>query len=219
MSAQPASIESVHHGSITSVRPTNTGTAECALSKGAPVLVPAFLAAYLSSGDEIQVPLGSNQVGTEIHVRKNAASRLIRELYEAPIGYVTRPKEDKRKDLFVTAEVLASGLGIKAIHLPCHVLRDYFYLADRQREWRKQPTLYDVVRIHQSASPGELRLSFKIRQLELQKEGAPRRAHAALERGYNILAQPELRACYDALLQDPDAPALFPYGGFGSFCL
>jgi len=24
-----------------------------------------------------------------------------------------------------------------------------------------------------------------------------------------------LRACYDALLTDPDAPALFPYGGFG----
>jgi hypothetical protein len=66
------------------------------------------------------------------------------------------------------------------------------------------------------AGRGELRLSFKIRQLELQKEGPPRSAHAALERSYNILAQPELRACYDALLQDPDAPALFPYGGFGS---
>src|SRR5215813_4182001 len=127
-SAQPASIESVHHGSITSVRPTNTGTAECALSKGAPIRVPAFLAAYLGSGDEIQVPLGSNQVGTEIHVRKNAASRRIRELYQAPIGYVTQPKEDKRKQLFVTAEVLGSRLGTRAIQLPCHVLRNYFYV-------------------------------------------------------------------------------------------
>src|SRR5215831_8695301 len=138
-SAQPASIESVHHGSILTVRPANSGAAECALSKGAPVVVPAFLAAYLSSGDEIQVPLGSNQAGTEIHVRKNAASRLIRELYQAPIGYVTRPKEDKRKELFVTAEVLASGLGTRAIHLSCHAVRDYFYVADRKREWRKQP--------------------------------------------------------------------------------
>src|SRR5215831_19624942 len=215
-SAQPASIEAVHHGSIISVRPANSGTAECVLSKGAPVLVPAFLAGYLGSGDEIQVPFGPDRAGTEIHVRKNGASRRMRELYQAPIGYVTRPKEDKRKDLFVTAEVLVSGLGINAIHLPCHALRDYFYLADRQREWRKQPTLYDAVRIPQSAGPGELRLSFKIRRLELQKEGAPTTAHAALERAYNILAQPELRACYDALLQDPDAPALFPYGGFGS---
>src|SRR5215469_1803522 len=214
--ASAANIEAVHHGSITTVRPRNSGKAECVLSKGAPVLVPAFLAAYLDSGDEIQVPLGPDQLGTEIHVRKNGASRRMRELYEAPIWYVTRPKEDKRKELFVVANMVGSRLGVATIHLPCHVLRDYFYVADRQHEWRKQPTLYEVLRMPLSASPGELRLSFKIRQLELQKEGAPKSAHAALERAYNILAQPELRACYDALLQDPDAPALFPYGGFGS---
>lgn len=37
-----------------------------------------------------------------------------------------------------------------------------------------------------------------------------------MERAFNILAQPDLRACYDALLLDPEASALFPYGGFGS---
>ncbi|HEX5481809.1 MAG TPA: hypothetical protein VFZ08_04200, partial [Terriglobia bacterium] len=68
----------------------------------------------------------------------------------------------------------------------------------------------------QNARPAELRLSFKIRQLELQKEGASKGGYKALERAFNILAQPELRACYDALLLDPDAPVLFPYGGFGS---
>jgi len=77
-SANPATIEAVHHGSITKVQPANDGTTECVLVKGAPIRVPAFLAAYLGSGHEIQVPLGSNQVGTEIHVRKNAASRRIR---------------------------------------------------------------------------------------------------------------------------------------------
>ncbi|HXK03814.1 MAG TPA: hypothetical protein VMS37_15540 [Verrucomicrobiae bacterium] len=215
-SGQPATIEAVHHGSITTVRPTNSGTAECALGKSAPVLVPALLAAYLGSGDEIQVPLGPDQAGTEIHVRKNGASRRMRELYQAPIGYVTRPREDKRKDLFVVANVSGSRLGVTALHLPCPVLRDYFYVADRQREWRKQPTLYEVVRIPPSATPGEMRLSFKIRQIELQREGAPKGAQGALERAYNILAQAELRACYDVLLQDPEAPALFPYGGFGS---
>jgi hypothetical protein len=119
-SGQPARIESrpsrFHHFCPA----CEQGTAECALSKGAPVVVPDFLAAYLSSGDEIQVPLGSDQVGTEIYVRKNAAFRLIRELYEAPIGYVTRPKEDKRKDLFVAAAVLGSGWGLGSFtSLPC----------------------------------------------------------------------------------------------------
>src|SRR6516162_3094736 len=144
-SANPATIEAVHHGSITKVQPANDGTAECVLVKGAPIRVAAFLAAYLGSGDEIQVPLGSNQVGTEIHVRKNAASRRIREIYQAPIGYVTQPKEDKRKELFVAAQVLGSGLGITAVHLPCHLLRDYFYVGDRQPELRKQPTLYEIL--------------------------------------------------------------------------
>ncbi|MGB8889263.1 MAG: hypothetical protein WCC87_21230 [Candidatus Korobacteraceae bacterium] len=38
----------------------------------------------------------------------------------------------------------------------------------------------------------------------------------ALERAFNIVGQPELRACYDALLADSEAPTIFPYGGFGS---
>ena len=42
------------------------------------------------------------------------------------------------------------------------------------------------------------------------------RERVALERAFNIVGQPELRACYDALLADPEAPAIFPYGGFGS---
>jgi hypothetical protein len=180
------------------------------------VLVPAFLASYLGSGDEIQVPLGPDQAGTEIHVLKNDASGHMRELYQTPIGCVTRPREDKRKDLFVVAKVPGSRLGVTAVQLPCPVLRDYFYVGDRQRQWCKQPTLYEVVRIPPNVTPGEMHLSFKIRQLELQNEGAPRGTHAALERAYNVLAQPELKACYDVLLQDPEAPALFPYGGFGS---
>ncbi|MGH9455898.1 MAG: hypothetical protein ACRD2O_18245, partial [Terriglobia bacterium] len=213
---QPASIETIHRGCITRISPAREGAAECVLSQGAPVLLPSFLAAYLSSGDEIEIPFGPNQAGAEIHIRKNAASRRLRELYQAPIGYVTQPKEDKRKELFVAAGVTGGLLGFRSIHLPCHVLRDYFYAADRQRKWDKQPTLYETVRIPQHAGPGELRLSFKIRQLELQKEGAPKAAYKALERAYNILAYPELRACYDAVLRDPDAPVLFPYGGFGS---
>ncbi|MGH9354450.1 MAG: hypothetical protein ACRD2G_20155, partial [Terriglobia bacterium] len=159
---------------------------------------------------------GPNQAGVEIHIRKNAASRRMRELYQAQVGYVTQPKEDKRKELFVAAGVIESRLGIRAIHLPCPVLRDYFYVGDRQREWGAQPTLYEVVRMPQHAGPAELRLSFKIRQLELQKEGAPKGAYKSIERAYNILANPELRVCYDALLHDPDSPVLFPNGGFGS---
>jgi hypothetical protein len=213
---QPVPVEAIHRGRITAVRQKGEGVAECLLDECAPVVLPAFLAAYLGSGDEIEIPIAPNQAGVEIHVRKNPSSRRLRELYQAPIGYVTQPKEDQRKELFVATGVTGSRLGIQAIHLPCRILRDYFYVGDRQRVWGDQPTLYEVVRIAPYADPGQLRLSYKIRQLELEKEGAPKAAFRTLERAYNILAQPELRACNDALLKNPEAPALFPYGGFGS---
>ena len=78
------------------------------------------------------------------------------------------------------------------------------------------PSLYEVLHIPASASPSELRVAFKLRDLELQTAGASRSQRVALERAFNIVGQPELRACYDALLADPEAPAIFPYGGFGS---
>jgi hypothetical protein len=52
--------------------------------------------------------------------------------------------------------------------------------------------------------------------LELRAAHAPVGELRALERAFNILAHPELRACYNALLSDPASPTPFPYGGFGS---
>jgi hypothetical protein len=116
----------------------------------------------------------------------------------------------------VRAEVSAGRLGISSIHLPREVVRDYFYVAARHQAWERQASLYDTLRTTPAASPAELRLAFKLRQLELRASGASNRDHATLERAFNILAQPELRACYDSLLRDSSSPALFPYGGLGS---
>ena len=59
-------------------------------------------------------------------------------------------------------------------------------------------------------------MAFKLRDLELRTEGVGHRERVTLERAFNIVGQPALRACYDALLVDPEAPAVFPYGGFGA---
>ena len=59
-------------------------------------------------------------------------------------------------------------------------------------------------------------MAFRLRRLELRAATTRNGDSATLERAFNILAGPELRACYDSLLKDPAAPALFPYGGFGS---
>lgn len=206
---QAQAIEGVHRGCIVGIGRESRGAVECALDQGAPVLLPGFMARYLDAGDEIQLPLSSGQV--EIQVRKASAPRRMRELYYVSIGNATQSKVDKRKELFVMAETIETRMGIRAVHIPCPVLRDYFYVADRHREWNKQPTLYKVLGTASTAGPAELRLAFKIRQIELQKQTANKNALGGLERAYNILAHPELRACYDALLNDETVPKEWPF--------
>jgi hypothetical protein len=100
--------------------------------------------------------------------------------------------------------------------LPCKALREYFYRIPERECSTGRQTLYGVLQVPCTASPGELRLAFKLRQLELQAKHCSRGENVLLERAFNILGDPGLRACYDALLKNADAPALFPYGGFGS---
>jgi hypothetical protein len=53
------------------------------------------------------------------------------------------------------------------------------------------------------------------RLFNLENAGTPQEA-ARAERAFNVLANPDLRRCYDELCVDEDAPPMFPYGGFGS---
>ncbi len=190
----------------------------CHFDDGGSILLSNSLGALIQSGDQISFPLptDSAETGSEVYVHKLSLSRRSRDLYQAPISYATQPKADKRDRLYVRAEVPKVGLGICSIHLPCEVIRDYFYVSTRGQRRERQTSLYDVLRITPTASLAELRVALKLRQLELRAAGASNRNSATFERAFNILAQPELRACYDSLLKDLSAPAVFPYGGFGS---
>ena len=189
----------------------------CVFANRSKLLVSRFLASYVAIGDDIAFPVSTGDaVGTEILITKNAGAGPKRYLYHVPIGYVSQPKQDKRNQHFVSAEVHHGGLGISMVFLPCEVLREYFYRLPDADDRVDHPTLYEILHIPASASPSELRVAFKLRDLELQTAGAARSQRVALERAFNIVGQPELRACYDALLADSEAPAIFPYGGFGS---
>ncbi len=190
----------------------------CHLNDGATIFLSKSLGGHIRPGDEINFPLPteSAEAGTEIYVRKPSSGGRGGDLYQTPVSYAAQPKADKRERLYIRVEVPAGRLGISSIHLPCEVVRDYFYVATRRQPWERQTSLYDVLRITPTASLPELRLAFRLRQLELRAAGASHPDSATLERTLNILAQPDLRACYDSLLKDPSAAALFPYGGFGS---
>ena len=191
--------------------------AACVFANQTKLLLSRFLAKSVAVGDEVTFPIPApDAVGSEILVTKNATPGPGRYIYQAPIGHVSHPKQDKRNQYFVSAEVRGGSLGISTVFLPCEVLREYFYRVTPTANRVDHPTLYENLRIPASASPSELRVAFKLRDLELKTAWVPHSQRVALERAFNIVGQPELRACYDALLTDPEAPALFPYGGFGS---
>jgi hypothetical protein len=190
---------------------------ECLFADGTSILLSNFLASFIRPGDELLFPLdlGAAGANTEIYIRHNPVERR-QDVFQAQIGYVSQPRKDRRDNLFVSAEVPGSRLGISAINLLCELLRDYFYVANRRRPWDRQASFYELLRVNPKVSPTELRLAFKLRSLELRTAHASTSDLCALERAFNILAHPELRACYDARPNDPSLPALFPYGGFGS---
>lgn len=200
---------------VTALRSEAAATA-CTLAGGGTVLLSRCLSGFMQSGDEIEFdPTLTTSTGTELRILRAAQARP-KELYQTPIGYVTQPALDKRQDCFLRAEVPKSGLGIRAIHLPGITVRDHFYRGDRTRTSQASPTLYETLKVTPAASPGDLRLAFKIRKLELEAgKAAPQQFHD-LERAFNLLMLPEVRSCYDALLRDPESPVLFPCAGFGS---
>ena len=203
-------------GRVFETRPVGQSL-ECILGGGRSVLVSGLLHGSISPGDTIEFPLPSEgcDIGTEIIIRKAPNSK-VRAVYVAPIGYVTKPKEDRRAQLYSLAEVRASAVGISTMRLNCDVIRDYFYVARTSRREHDEPNFYEVLKTTPGASLAELRLAYKLRDLELRAAHANPRGLKAIERAFNILAEPESRACYDAILKDPEAPALFPYAGFGS---
>jgi hypothetical protein len=202
---------------VLKTNPRETKT-ECVFADGTSILLSNFVASFVNTGDTLLFPLElqAANAGTEIYIHNTNAQERRKDTFQAEIGYATQPKKDKRGNVFVSAEVVGGRLGIAAIHLRCEALKDYFYVGDRCRAWDRQPSLYELLRVDANAAPAELRLSFKLRTLELRTAHAPVGNPRALERAFNILAHPELRACYDALLSDAGAPALFPYSGFGS---
>lgn len=196
---------------------TDGQKAECIVRDGASILVSRLLGRYIFRGDsiEISLPNEATGAGTEIFIHKGPNSKS-KDVYQAPIGYVTKPKEDKRGQFYSLAEVRGRAHGISTVRLNCDSIRNYFYVTRTPRQSQEQPSFYDVLKTSPTASLAELRLAYRLRDLELRTVRAEHRELAAIERAFNILAEPQSHACYDALLRDPETPLLFPYGGFGS---
>ena len=69
-------------------------------------------------------------------------------------------------------QVVGGQLGINTVHIPCHVIRDYFFAANRSAPWSSQPSFYYLLHLPEDVKSKELRLGYRIRRIELRKENA-----------------------------------------------
>jgi hypothetical protein len=188
----------------------------CILLNSAEIIPPRSLLQHLLPGDQISFPLSVRHgIYPEFHVLRRKHHGRDSELYLAALAYVGTSASAVRGETYLQAEVREHELGIARIMLSSEAVRRYFYRISPQRTSLSAPLpdFYQLLGIPHNASASELRLAYKIRLMEIDKDDPG--ARAAAERAFNILGHPEFRACYDALLKDPESPVIFPYGGIG----
>jgi hypothetical protein len=183
----------------------------CTCSSGALLALSRLIGSQVRIGNEISA---STATVPEILVRKPTLRRA--DVYHARVGYGAQPRPDRRGEMFVRLEVVAGQFGMSAIHIPCHAIRDYFFVTDREKPWGSQISFYRLLHVPQTVRFCELRLAYRVRRMEFRQAKAQKSEVAVLERAYNMLADPQLRAVYGALLSNPETPTPFPYSGFGS---
>jgi hypothetical protein len=147
------------------------------------------------------------QQTTSFHFRNRSVPDLHASVCRLLISHVTRPQRNTDGEFFARAELADCPGDLKSLLLSGDTIRRYFYELDREED------LYKRLGTSETATPGELRVAWRLKELEIGESPAQR---VAVERAFNILAHPELRKCYDLLRRTDDTPALFPYAGKGS---
>lgn len=185
-----------------SVRMVKTdGTAIGRIQTEAHVLeAPSFFTKHLRRGDRIA------QIGPQGFLVEPQGAK--RRLLHAPIGNAAQPKQNKNGEWMVRAETANCSAGPRAIVIAGDALRRYFYQTSDSQ------TLYDILGCSPESTLNTLRIAWRVKNLELSASPVTSNPVVA-ERAFNLLAHPELRKCYHALLTDEDAAPIFPYGGFG----
>src|ERR1700684_650536 len=166
--AAPANSEAQLPSRVLEIRPEESKLV-CVGADGRQFAPSRLAGSNVRIGDEVLVPAstGTATADTEVYIRKPSLRRA--DVYQVKAGYAALPKLDKREELFVLVQVAEGQLEINAIHIPCQVIRDYFFSANRRASWPSQPTFYYVLRLPQDVTYKELRLAYRLRRLEAQK--------------------------------------------------
>ncbi|MFN8685763.1 MAG: hypothetical protein ACK50U_07195 [Acidobacteriota bacterium] len=149
--------------------------------------------------------------GTVLLVRPGTGGHNSRELAYARIGPVSPPRQGaESKEWLIDGEV-RGNVELKRIILSIDSVKQHFCFGSAGDG---QAYLYELLSVDRDASIAELRLARRVKTVAAHLSS---KAHlkAKVERAFNLLANPEVRAAYDAWLQDEDNPLPFPYAASG----
>lgn len=169
-------------------------------------VVPQFVGKLLRVGDRVSI------VGAAAFLfRRDAPGRRPVDMLYAPMANARAPQRSSRGEWLVRADLPDCRQPPSTLYLEGDSVVRYFYTAGGGAS-----SLYDLLGCSPGASLADLRFAWRVRSLELQSTAVSAVDAAKAERAFNLLADADLRQCYDNLRIDPDAPPLFPYGGFGA---
>lgn len=169
-------------------------------------VVPQFVGKLLRAGDRV------TKVGAAAFLfRRDSTGRRPLDMLYASMANARPPQRSSRSEWLIRADLPDCGEQPSTLYLEGDSIVRYFYTVGNGTS-----SLYDVLGCSPFASLADLRFAWRLRNLELQGTPASAVESAEAERAFNLLADADLRQCYDDLRADPEAPPLFPYGGFGA---
>lgn len=189
-----------------------SGAIRCHFCNDESIVVPAMIGRRLQPNDLVSIILAdSRNTARTLIVKPSEAARSTELLFSYIELAATATKEEAGR--FVQLE-MARGISIEKLCLSTLAVRDHFFALTGEDSLRDQ--LHETLSTHSSATLTELRQAWRLKSIEISLCADQTIKKAHVERAFNILANPDLKECYDRLRRDEDALPVFPYGGCGS---
>lgn len=170
--------------------------------------VPLLLQRFVRKGDRVE---RLSEDGAAVLVRLATGGPNSRELVFARIGPVSSPRQRTgSREWFIEGVVQSNG-ELKRMILSIECVKRHFYFGSAGDGRNYQ---YEVLAVDRYASVAELRLAWRVRTVAVNLSSAGN-IKGKVERAFNLLANPEVRAAYDSWIQDDDNPLPFPYAASG----
>jgi hypothetical protein len=151
--------------------------------------LPALVRCFLKQGDTVRL-ISGNADRVVLEYRSGHHER--RYWLYSTVDSVDPPTRSQDSFL-VRARLRGAPNAPNSLVLTGEAIRGYFY------QLHVPISLYAILGLSDAATAADLRTAVRIKQLEVGEDATN---CVQIERAFNILANPELRRCYDSLRRD-----------------